>query len=96
MRSWRQLITHTSCRAAGRCHQNTAVCQQNWQYRAAERERERKLKHRGKDGGGKTRTETVGWSGELKIPKYRKTREDVSTEGSDRTQSHFRVCDKTA
>lgn len=64
-----------------------------------ERKRERKKaetsRERWSEGDGKTRAETVGPSGEIKIQMYRKTRGDVSMEGSDRAQSHFGVCDKT-
>lgn len=60
-----------------------------------ERKKAETSRERWSAGDEKTRVETVGQSGEIKIPMYRKTREDVSMEGSDRAQSHFGVCDKT-
>lgn len=72
------MITHTSCRAAGRCHRNMAVCQQNWQYRAAERERERdaetsRERWSEEDTSGDCRMERR----DKKILMYRKTREEA-------------------
>lgn len=63
------------------------------------REREKKAetsRERRSAGDGKTRAETVGPSREIKIPIYKKTREDVSMEGSDRAQSHFGVLQNCA